>query len=104
MGEATKTLMPQAPAAAEAGLSAGSTAAPIAFAGGAAVAGVAAGAAGAAVLHPASARQISNKHQGTNLRFGMTMGRDYANLASASTVGAICGMLPERLRDILLIA
>jgi hypothetical protein len=32
------------------------------------------------------------------------MGRDYANLASASTVGAICGMLPERLRDILLIA
>jgi hypothetical protein len=82
MGEATKTLIPQAPAAAEAGLSAGSTA--TASVGGLAVAGVAAGADGAAVLHPASAKQIPNQHD--NLALGM-MGRDYADLASSFKKG-----------------
>jgi hypothetical protein len=44
---------------------------------------VAAGAAGAAVVQPASAKQIPNKH--TVLTLGMMMGRDYADLTSAST-------------------
>jgi hypothetical protein len=88
MGEATKTLMPQAPAAAEAGLSASSTAAPIAFGCGA---GVAAGAAGAAVLQPASAKKIPKKIEETNLTFSMIVGRDYADFLRASSGAAIDG-------------
>ncbi len=89
MGEAITKLMPQASAAAEAGLSAGSTAGSSVPRGcGAAtgaLAGVAAGAAGPAVLQPASAKKIPNKHPGINLTLGMIMPRDYAGLVRSSS-------------------
>ena len=80
-------LMPQAPAAAEAGPSAGSTSVPSGCgATASALAGAAAGAAGTAVLQPESAQQIPNKHPGINLAFGMIVSRHYAGLGLASSL------------------